>query len=101
MGQLLNISVDLSKVDKSKIIKGKNGGQYYNLSLWVDDKKDQYGNDVSVFDSQTKEQRDAKEKRNFLGNGRVMFGGQQQQHPQQNNYYQYNGSVEDSSELPF
>lgn len=98
MGQLLNISVDLSKVDKSKIIKGKNGGQYYNLSLWVADEKDQYGNDVSVFDSQTKEQRDAKEKRNFLGNGRVMFGGQQQ--PAQNNYSQYNGSVEDSSDLP-
>lgn len=100
MGQLLNISIDLSKVDKSRIIKGKNGSKYYNLSLWVADEKDQYGNDVSVFDSQTKEQRDAKEKRNFLGNGRVMFGSQQQP-AQQSNYSQYNGSTEDSSNLPF
>lgn len=100
MGQLLNISVDLSKVDKSKIIKGKNGAKYYNLSLWVADEKDQYGNDVSVFDSQSKEQRDAKEKRNFLGNGRVMFGGQQQQPAQQPAGSSW-ASDDESGSLPF
>lgn len=75
MSQIISISIDLSKIDKSKIIPGKTGGKYYNMQVFVNDKKDQYNNDVSVCDQQTKEQREAKEPRKYLGNGRVIYGG--------------------------
>ena len=32
-----------------------------------------YGNNVALFDSQTKEEREAKKNRNYLGNGRVIW----------------------------
>ncbi len=70
---IIGLSIDLTKIDKSKIIEGKEGRKYYNLSVFVNDEKDQYDNDVSVAEGQTKEQREAKEKKNYLGNGRVVF----------------------------
>lgn len=73
MARIISISIDLMKIDKSKIISGKNGAQYYNLLVTVNDEKDKYDNDCSVTDSQTKEQRDAKEKKIYLGNGRTIW----------------------------
>ena len=32
MAQIINASIDLSKIDKSKIVEGKNGAKYYNFS---------------------------------------------------------------------
>lgn len=79
MSQIISVSVDLSKLDKSKIIAGKNGAKYYNLQVFTFDKKDQYNNDAAVCEPQTKEQREAKEKKVYLGNGRVVWGGTSQQ----------------------
>lgn len=73
MAELISISIDLKKIIESKIIQGKKGGKYYNLTVSVNDEADQYGNDVSVYDSQSKEQREAKEPRNYLGNGKVVW----------------------------
>lgn len=73
MAALINISIDLNKLDKNKIVEGKNGAKYYNISLSVSDTTDQYGNNVQVTNPQTKEQRDAKEPRSFLGNGKVNW----------------------------
>ena len=75
MAQLLNVSIDLSKIDKTKIIKGQKGN-YLNLTVEVKDEKDQYGNDVASWQSQEKEERDAKAQRNYLGNGRILWTGQ-------------------------
>ena len=73
MAQLISLSIDLLKIDRSKIINGKNGAEYYPITISVNDEKDQYDNDVSSYDSQSKEQRDAKEKRNYLGNGKTVW----------------------------
>ena len=73
MSTIANISIDLNKLDKSKIVNGKNGSQYYNLNISVNDTTDQYGNNIQVTEPQTKEQRDAKESRTFYGNGRVIW----------------------------
>ena len=73
MAQIVSISIDLKKIDKSKIIEGKNGAKYYNLNVLVNDDFDKYNNNVSVTEPQTKQQREAKEKRTFLGNGRVIW----------------------------
>lgn len=71
--QLIGASIDLSKVDKSKIIEGKNGAKYYNFTVIVNDEPNQYGKDVAITQEQTKEQREAKEPRVFIGNGKTFW----------------------------
>jgi len=73
MATLATISIDLSKLDKSKIVEGKNGQKYYNLNLSINDDTDNYGNNIQVTEPQTKEQREAKEQRTFYGNGKVFW----------------------------
>jgi hypothetical protein len=73
MAQLLAVSIDLTKIDKSQIVEGKNGGKYVNVTLSVNDQEDQYGNNVSLWQSQSKEEREAKANRNFLGNGKKLW----------------------------
>lgn len=72
MAKLLNLSINLSKIDKTKIILGKNG-KYLNLTVAVNDEKDNYDNDVSCWQGQTKEEVHEKDKKNYLGNGRVFW----------------------------
>jgi len=67
---IVNASLDLTKIEKSKIIKGKKGS-YINITMFINDEVDQYGNNASVILSQTKEEREAKTPRVYLGNGRT------------------------------
>lgn len=71
MSSLVNFSLDLNKIPKSAITK-KNGSAYLNLTMSVNDDS-RYGNNTSVYVSQSKEERDAKAKRDYLGNGRVIW----------------------------
>lgn len=75
MAKLLNISIDVTKIDKSRLIKGKKG-TYANLTIEVKDEKDQYDNDVSAWQAQTEDERKAKKNRNYLGNGRIIWSGE-------------------------
>lgn len=103
MAQIISVSVNLSKIDKSKIVDGKNGAKYYNMNIIVNDDFDQYNNNVQVTDSQTKEQRAAKEKRNFIGNGRVIWSNLaevKKDAPQQDNGNGHSNSPSDD-DLPF
>ena len=69
MAHLISLSIDATKITKSRMKNGK----YVNLTINIADETDQYGNSVSAWEAQTKEERDAKGKRNYLGNGRVLF----------------------------
>lgn len=88
MGALINVSVNLEKLDKTKIIKGKNGS-YYNLTVSVNDETSQYGDNASVFTTQSKEERDAKASKSYVGNGKVVWTdgnvtlAERQEQPQQ------------------
>ena len=70
--KLLSIKLDVSKIDKSKLFKGAKG-TYLDLTVALNDEPDQYGNDVSAWHSQSKEERDAKNDKIFLGNGKVFW----------------------------
>lgn len=72
MGALINLSLNLDKLDKTKIVKGKNGN-YYNLTVSVNDTTNQYGDNASVFNAQTKEERTAKAAKSYVGNGKVVW----------------------------
>ena len=69
MAALTEISIDVKKIDKSKLYKG----QYLNLVVHTRDELYQYGQNVGVYYSQSKEERDAKEKKQYLGNGKVIW----------------------------
>ena len=69
MGTLANISIDLTKVDKARLVKGK----YLNMTVSVNDELDKYDNNISTWMAQSKEERESKVARNFLGNGRVLW----------------------------
>jgi hypothetical protein len=75
MGSLISASIDLSKIDKSKITEGKNGAKYYNLLISVNDTKNQYGQDVSISENQSKEERESGAKKNYIGNGKTIWSG--------------------------
>jgi len=64
---IFNASIDLTKIEKSKINKGK----YLNISGFINDEVDQYGNNVAIIVSQSKEEREAKTPRVYLGNGKT------------------------------
>jgi len=72
MGSIINASIRVDKLPKEKFIKGKDGAVYYNLTISVNDET-RYGNNVAITDSQTKEEREAKKPRNYLGNGKVVW----------------------------
>ena len=59
MGSLVNLSINLESLPKEKFVKGKKG-VYYNFTISINDETNQYGQNVSAFDSQTKEEREAK-----------------------------------------
>ena len=68
--KLITASLDVTKIPTDKLIIGKKG-KYLNVSIWVNEEQDQFGNDVSVQVSQSKEEREAKTDKVYLGNGRV------------------------------
>ena len=70
--QIINFSVNLNKVDKSKIIEGKKG-KYLPLTAFIQDEKDQYGNNVAVIQSQDEDERKNKTAKNYVANGKVVF----------------------------
>jgi arginine decarboxylase-like protein len=53
-------------------IKGKDG-VYKNYTISVSDETNEYGQNVSMYIEQSKEDRDAKKPRTYVGNGRVMW----------------------------
>lgn len=69
---LINCSICLSDIPKEKIKLYDNGKKY--LSVVVSDlrEKDAYGNTHSIYVSQTREEREAREKRIYLGNGKAV-----------------------------
>lgn len=71
--RIISGSMDVTKIDKTKLIEGKNGAKYLNFDIIVNDEPDKYGKDVSLTLSQTKEERTAKEKKVFIGNGKTVW----------------------------
>jgi hypothetical protein len=53
-------------------IKGKDG-KYKNYTVSISDQVNEYGQNVSMYVEQTKEERDAKKTRQYVGNGKVVW----------------------------
>ena len=69
---IISASINLDKIDKSKVIQGKKGN-YANIVITVNDELDNYGNQGPIYMQQSKEERDAKQPKEYLGNLKVVW----------------------------
>ena len=72
MAGIIKTSINLAKIPKDKIIDGAKG-KYLPITITVNDDVDQFGNHGPVVVSQTKEERDAKVEKTYLGNVKVVW----------------------------
>ena len=72
MASIIKTSIDLTKIDKSKIIDGKKG-KYLPITITLNDELDQFGNQGPVIISQSKEERESKTDKIYLGNVQVVW----------------------------
>ena len=72
MASIIATSIDLTKIPKDKIIEGKKG-KYLPITITLNDELDQFGNNGPVVVQQTKEERDAKAEKVYLGNVKVVW----------------------------
>jgi len=73
MGALINLSLRVDQLPKEKFVAGKDGKVYYNFTINVNDNANQFNQNVSAYDSQTKEERESKKDKNYIGNGSVVW----------------------------
>ena len=55
MSALINFSLRVDKLPKEKFVAGKDGAHYYNGTISINDETNEWGQNVSIIDSQTKE----------------------------------------------
>ena len=72
MASIIKASINLSNVDKSKVIEGKKG-KYLPIVITLNDDLDQFGNQGPIVIGQSKEEREAKTAKTYLGNVQVVW----------------------------
>lgn len=72
MASILKGSINLSEIPKDKIIVGKKG-KYIPVTITINDEVDQYNNQGPVCVDQSKEEREAKTPKTYLGNIKVVW----------------------------
>jgi len=92
MASIIKGSINLNEIPKDKIYVGKKG-KYLPITITINDEVDQFGNQGPMVVEQSKEEREAKAPKVYLGNIKVVWtngdnvaaaprddqGGQQQQ----------------------
>ena len=94
MASIIKANINLNDIPKEKIYKGKKGS-YLPITITINDEVDNYGNQGPVVVEQSKEEREAKQPKVYLGNVKVVWtngtfpdripfegGGQPQAKPQ-------------------
>ena len=95
MNTFFNAGINLSKIPKEAITTDKNGNKWLNVTIWLNDNVDQYGNSGSIQINQSKDQRDAKAPKVYIGNLKAP----EKKQPEQT--FISGGSKFDDSSLPF
>ena len=72
MASIIKASINLNDIPKDKIYVGKKG-KYLPITITLNDELDQFGNQGPVVVEQTKEERDAKAPKTYLGNVKVVW----------------------------
>ena len=72
MASIIKTSINLNNIPKDKIYAGKKG-KYLPITITLNNDLDQFGNQGPVVVEQTKEERDAKVAKTYLGNVKVVW----------------------------
>lgn len=72
MASIIKTNINLNDIPKDKIYKGKKGS-YLPITITLNDEVDNYGNQGPVVVEQTKEEREAKAPKVYLGNVKVVW----------------------------
>lgn len=104
--KIISASIDLSKIDPSKVVEGRNGAKYVDLTL-VNTPGNQYGKDYLVKQDFGKEAREQKVETPILGNAKAFLIDQGQTSdsagspPPDPSPSPFTGNSTDLSDLPF
>lgn len=71
MADFITASICVSKIPREAIKVAENGQKYLSIVIAEGKEPDAYGNTHYITLSQTKEQREAKEKKVYIGNGKA------------------------------
>ena len=72
MASIIKASINLSEIPKENVIVGKKG-KYLPITITLNDEVDTYGNQGPVIVDQTKEEREGKAPKTYLGNVKVVW----------------------------
>ena len=106
MASIIKASINLNEIPKDKIIVGKKG-KYLPITITLNDEVDQFGNQGPVIVDQSKEERESKAAKTYLGNVKVVWTNGQNVNtaerdgggaPQQQNFSQ---PAQTEPDLPF
>ena len=102
MASIIKTSINLNEIPKDKIYVGKKG-KYLPITITLNDELDQFGNQGPVIVEQTKEERDAKAPKTYLGNVKVVWtnGSNVEPAPRDNNSAPAPAPAAAEDDLPF
>ena len=102
MASIIKASINLNNIPKDRIFEGKKG-KYLPITITLNDELDQFGNQGPVVVEQTKEERDAKAPKTYLGNVKVVWsnGTNVEPAPRDNNSAPAPAPAAAEDDLPF
>ena len=102
MASIIKTSINLNNIPKDRIFEGKKG-KYLPVTITLNDELDQFGNQGPVVVEQTKEERDAKAPKTYLGNVKVVWtnGQNVEPAPRDNNSAPAPAPAAAEDDLPF
>lgn len=109
MSKLITAKIDVTKIVKALLYKGKKG-TYLDLIIWVNDQPDKFGNDISIQQCTGKD-----DPKIYIGEGKFYVKKEAEAPPVAKDEYKKSGKVdfpaqsnvddlpgnEDLSEIPF
>ncbi len=72
MASIISGNINLSKINKDKIYEGKKG-KYYPVTVVINNEVGEYGDSGYVMTEQSKEEREMKADKQYLGNVKVVW----------------------------
>ena len=72
MASIMKANIDLNKIPKDKIYKGKKGN-YLPIVITINDELGNYGDSGPIIVEQTKDEREAKVDKVYLGNVKIVW----------------------------
>ena len=102
MASIIKTSINLNSIPKDKIYQGKKG-KYLPITITLNNELDQFGNQGPVVVEQTKDERDAKAAKTYLGNVKVVWtdGNNVDTAPRDNNQRAAAPASAPAEDLPF